>query len=27
VPASTDIGPDGGEKLLAWTVGAINRMW
>ncbi len=27
VPASTDIGPEGGEKLVEWTVAAINHMW
>jgi hypothetical protein len=27
VPASTDIGPEGGEKLVDWTVRAINQMW
>ena len=27
VPASTDIGPEGGEKLVAWTLDAINRMF
>ena len=27
VPASTDIGPEGGERLVEWTVSAINRMW
>lgn len=27
VPASTDIGPEGGDKLVEWTVGIINRMW
>lgn len=27
VPASTDIGPEGGEKLVAWTVDAVNRMF
>ena len=27
VPASTDVGPEGGEMLVDWTVGAINRMW
>ena len=27
VPASTDIGPEGGDALVAWTVSAINRMW
>ena len=27
VPASTDIGPQGGDKLVEWTVAAINRMW
>jgi hypothetical protein len=27
VPASTDIGPEGGEKLIEWTVETLNRMW
>ncbi len=27
VPASTDIGPAGGDQLEAWTVDTINRMW
>ncbi len=27
VPASTDIGPDGGDRLVEWTVDTINRMW
>jgi len=27
VPASTDIGPEGGEKLVEWTVSAINSMF
>jgi len=27
VPASTDIGPEGGDKLVDWTVTTINRMW
>ncbi len=27
VPASTDIGPDGGDRLVEWTVEAINSMW
>jgi len=27
VPASTDIGPEGGEQLVEWTVAAINSMW
>ncbi len=27
VPASTDIGPEGGDKLVEWTVAAVNRMW
>jgi len=27
VPASTNVGPDGGDKLVEWTVGAINQMW
>ncbi len=27
VPASTDVGPEGGEQLLEWTVAAINRFW
>ena len=27
VPASTDIGPEGGEKLVAWTVDAMNRIY
>ncbi len=27
VPASTDIGPDGGEMLVDWTVNTVNRMW
>ncbi len=27
VPASTDIGPEGGEKLVAWTVDTVNRMF
>ncbi len=27
VPASTDIGPEGGEKLVEWTVDTIKRMW
>lgn len=26
-PASTDIGPDGGDKLVEWTVSAINEMF
>ena len=26
-PASTDIGPDGGDKLVDWTVRTIDRMW
>jgi hypothetical protein len=27
VPASTEIGPDGGRQLADWTVDAINAMW
>lgn len=27
VPASTDIGPEGGEQLVAWTVDTVNRMF
>ena len=27
VPASTDIGPDGGDKLVDWTVDAIDQLW
>ncbi|MFN2352623.1 MAG: hypothetical protein ABR497_11830 [Kiritimatiellia bacterium] len=27
VPASTDIGPEGGDQLVDWTVAAITRMW
>jgi hypothetical protein len=27
LPASTVVGPEGGEELAAWTVGAINGMW
>jgi hypothetical protein len=27
VPASTDIGPEGGEKLVDWTLRAISHMW
>lgn len=27
VPASTDIGPEGGEKLVEWTVNTLDRMW
>ncbi len=27
VPASTNIGPEGGQKLVDWTVDTINRMW
>ncbi len=27
VPASTDIGPQGGEKLVEWTVDTVNRMF
>jgi len=27
VPASTDIGPDGGDRLVEWTVATINGMW
>lgn len=27
VPASTDIGPEGGDQLVDWTVGAINSTW
>ncbi len=26
VPASTDIGPEGGEKLVEWTVNTLNQM-
>jgi len=27
VPASTDIGQEGGDKLVDWTVNTINQMW
>ncbi|MFO7948533.1 MAG: neutral/alkaline non-lysosomal ceramidase N-terminal domain-containing protein [Armatimonadota bacterium] len=27
VPASTDVGPEGGDRLVDWTVNTINRMW
>lgn len=27
VPASTDIGPEGGDMLVDWTLETINRMW
>jgi len=27
VPASTDVGPEGGEQLVQWTVSTINGMW
>lgn len=27
VPASTDVGPEGGDQLVQWTVEAVNRFW
>ncbi len=27
VPASTDIGPEGGDMLVEWTVSTVNQMW
>jgi hypothetical protein len=27
VPASTDVGPEGGDQLVEWTTAAINGMW
>lgn len=26
-PASTDVGPEGGDQLVDWTVNTINRLW
>lgn len=27
VPASTDVGPEGGDQLVQWTVETVNRLW
>lgn len=27
VPANTDIGPEGGDQLVEWTVSTLNQMW